>query len=140
MTFLAAAGRAGSPVISLSMNQPGFRERRQNALERMAEAGVDALIATHLPDARYLTGFTGSNAVVVLTARGATLFTDGRYTVQAREEARGVRVVIAKKSALLEACAALAAQPVERCGFDSDHTTITMLDAMRRAVPVARRR
>lgn len=117
-----------------------YRARRQKAYEQATALGADALLITHVPDAFYLTGFTGSNAVVVLTKRGATLFTDGRYIVQAREEARGIRVVIAKKSALLEACAAVAAQNIKQCGFDSDHTTVAMLDAMRRAVPAPRRR
>ena len=34
----------------------------------------------------YLTGFTGSNAIVVVTEREARLWTDGRYYVQAKQE------------------------------------------------------
>lgn len=73
----------------------------------MAQEGVEALLVTHLPDVRWLCGFTGSNAALAVTDKKAVLFTDGRYTVQAREETRGARVKIAKKSALDEACALL---------------------------------
>ena len=73
----------------------------------MAQDGVEALLVTHLPDVRWLCGFTGSNAALAVTDKKAVLFTDGRYTVQARDETRGARVKIAKKSALDEACALL---------------------------------
>ena len=75
-------------------------------LRAMTEQEVEALLVTHLPDVRWLGGFTGSNAALAVTGTKAALFTDGRYTTEAREETRGARVVIAKKSALRE-CAAL---------------------------------
>ncbi len=49
--------------------------------------GADALVVTHLPNVFYLCGFTGSNAVLLVLADSLHLFTDGRYTIQAREEA-----------------------------------------------------
>src|SRR5277367_48907 len=108
----------------------GARRKRAWAAAQAAKAG--ALLVTHLPDVLYLTGFTGSNGAVALMASGkgglrAVLFTDGRYTGQARAEARGVRVVIEKKSAL-------AAAGVRRCGFDETQTTVAGLEGMRKAV------
>ncbi len=47
---------------------------------------LDALLVSHLPNIRYLTGFTGSNALLVLSARSATLHTDPRYDLQASEQ------------------------------------------------------
>src|SRR5580698_8536372 len=48
--------------------------------------GYDALVVTTLPNVRYLTGFTGSAAVLVVTATGALLTTDGRYRTQSAEQ------------------------------------------------------
>jgi Xaa-Pro aminopeptidase len=48
--------------------------------------GVDALVVTTLPNVRYLTGFTGSAAVLVVTPSGALLTTDGRYRTQSAEQ------------------------------------------------------
>ncbi|MHB8221109.1 MAG: M24 family metallopeptidase [Acidimicrobiales bacterium] len=48
--------------------------------------GVDALIVTNLSNVRYLTGFTGSAGVLVVTARNAVLTTDGRYRTQSAEQ------------------------------------------------------
>src|ERR1019366_7018284 len=76
--------------------------RRKRATAAARAAGVEALLVTHLPDVRWLSGFTGSNGAVVLdsgrkglAAGRAVLFTDGRYTTQAKAEAAGMKVVIA---------------------------------------------
>ncbi|QEE29243.1 aminopeptidase P family protein [Terriglobus albidus] len=101
----------------------------------MAAQNVQALLLTHLPDVHYLTGFTGSNAALAITPRKAVLFTDGRYTVQAREEVESARVVIAKKkSAQTMAAAWLEQQQLTSCGIDGTHTTIALLGHLRKAV------
>ncbi len=100
----------------------------------MAAAGVDGLLVTHLPDVRYLCGFTGSSAALVLARGGATLFTDGRYTAQAKAEAKGTRVVIAKKPAVAAACEWMETAGIRRCGFDAAQTTVAALESMRKTV------
>jgi Xaa-Pro aminopeptidase len=99
----------------------------------MAQEGVSALLVTHLPDVRWLCGFTGSNAALAVTGAKAVLFTDGRYTVQAKEEIHGARVVITKKSAIKEACALLEAS-AKQASFDPEHTTVAALSIMRSEV------
>jgi len=105
----------------------------------MRHGSMEALLITHLPDVRWLCGFTGSNAALAVTAGKAVLFTDGRYTTQAKEETRGARVTIAPKSALKEACGWLAAQAA-RAWFDPEHTSVAALDLMRSALPAHQRR
>jgi Xaa-Pro aminopeptidase len=58
--------------------------------------GVDVLLVSLLPNIRYLCGFTGSAAFLLVDASRSTLFTDSRYTLQAREEVSGTRVHITK--------------------------------------------
>jgi Xaa-Pro aminopeptidase len=50
------------------------------------EHEVDALVVTTLPNVRYLTGFTGSAAVLVVTRDLSVLTTDGRYRTQSAEQ------------------------------------------------------
>lgn len=57
-----------------------------------AAAGADVLLVTALHDVRWACGFTGSNALLVVTPGAAYLVTDGRYDAQARAEATGVHV------------------------------------------------
>jgi len=106
----------------------------------MDKEDVAALLVTHLPDVRWLCGFSGSNAALAVTAKTAVLFTDGRYTVQAKQETRGARVVIAKTSALKEACALLESVAKSKTWFDPEHTTVAALDMMRSAISGKARR
>jgi Xaa-Pro aminopeptidase len=50
------------------------------------EHEIDALIVTTLPNVRYLNGFTGSAAVLVVTRDLSVLTTDGRYRTQSAEQ------------------------------------------------------
>jgi len=108
--------------------------RKKRAVAAAQAAGVEGVLVTHLPDVRYLCGFTGSSAALVLMGARAVLFTDGRYTAQAKAEAPGTRVVIAKKPAMIAACEWMETAGVRRCGFDAGHTTVSALETMRKAV------
>src|SRR2546425_369422 len=67
------------------------RRDRQEALVRTLETeGLDGLLVTSHANIRYLTGFSGSAAVVVVTRADVLLVTDFRYDAQAREEAGAV--------------------------------------------------
>ncbi len=116
------------------------RLRRQAALAAAKGAGADSLVVTHLPDVRWLSGFTGSSGAVALGRSGSALFTDGRYTTQARAEAAGLKVVIGKGSPGAQASAWLAERKAKRCGFDALNTTVAGLEAMRKALPSGLRR
>jgi Xaa-Pro aminopeptidase len=54
--------------------------------DRLADASIDALLVSKLANVRYLTGFTGSAGVLLVTRGGARFVTDGRYTQRAHEE------------------------------------------------------
>ena len=113
------------------------RARLRALTSAMTAKSMPAALLTHLPDVRYLTGFTGSNAALVVVKGGrARLFTDGRYTAQAKQEVSGATVRIAPKSALAEACA-YAATHADRCGFDRTQTTVAALTTMRTAARTA---
>jgi Xaa-Pro aminopeptidase len=108
---------------------------------RMTRAGLPGLLVTHLPDLRYLSGFTGSSAALAITRRAARLFTDGRYKAQAREEVQGAKVEIVPNSPSAAAVQWLAAQPgVELAGFDPAWTTVAELNRLHAALPSKLRR
>lgn len=63
---------------------------------RLAADGMRGFLVTHLPNVRYLTGFSGSNGVVVVLPDLVALVTDFRYAAQAPQEVgNDVRVEIA---------------------------------------------
>ncbi|HEV7524270.1 MAG TPA: aminopeptidase P family N-terminal domain-containing protein, partial [Acidimicrobiia bacterium] len=53
---------------------------------RLADDALDALLVTKLANVRYLTGFTGSAGLLLVTSDDARFVTDGRYTQRAQEE------------------------------------------------------
>jgi Xaa-Pro aminopeptidase len=102
----------------------------------MTKAGHSGLLVTHLPDIRYLCGFTGSSAALAVTRRRARLFTDGRYTTQAAEEVRGAGVGIVTGPPAIAAIEWLRAQPgVEAAAFDPGATTVAELSRWKASLP-----
>lgn len=114
--------------------------RRRQAFATAKKHGADALLITFPPDVRWLTGFTGSSAAIVLAQGKAALFTDGRYMEQARAEAAGVRVVIGKGAPGPLAAKWLAERGVARCAFDGASTSVAELARRREALPAPLRR
>jgi Xaa-Pro aminopeptidase len=89
---------------------------------------MSGLVITHLPDVRYLCGFTGSSAALAVTRRGARLFTDGRYRTQAAEEVKGAKVEIVSGAPAVAATQWLSAQAgTDTAGFDPTRTTVSEL-------------
>jgi Xaa-Pro aminopeptidase len=68
-------------------------DRRDRLLDLAHGVGAEAALVTRLVNVRYLTGFTGSNAALLVGDRGALLCTDGRYLTQAQEEAPGLELL-----------------------------------------------
>jgi Xaa-Pro aminopeptidase len=64
----------------------------------LPESKLDFLLVTHLPNIRYLSGFTGSSAALLVGESGAVLFTDGRYLTQAKHEVKDARIAIGGKT------------------------------------------
>ncbi len=108
--------------------------RRERLRLIAREAGVEGVLVTHLVNVRYLTGFTGSNAALLLTERAAVLATDGRYTIQADRESPDIEHLIQR------ACApALVARAsddrVRTLAFESEHLTVAALTGLQRLDP-----
>ncbi len=109
--------------------------RRQSALAvELENLRVDALLITHLPNIRYLCGFTGSSGAMLMHAGRPVFFTDGRYTEQARQQVAGARVRIAKGSPLLAAVHLAQTNRFRTLGIESEHMTVSARAALRRAL------
>ena len=83
------------------------------------------MLVTHLPNVRYLTGFTGSAAALLVGAK-SVLVTDGRYREQARQQVQGARVLIAKGGLLANTIREIAARKPKRLGLEAEHMTVSM--------------
>ncbi len=86
----------------------------------LSERGVDAMLVTYPANVRYLTGFSspGDASLLVLPDR-AVMFTDGRYTAQAAEEALVPYEIVSDVDArLAELAGGL------RLGVEAEHVTL----------------
>lgn len=100
-------------------------QRRDRLTARLAADGVDALLVSDLVNVRYLSGFTGSNAALVVFADGrpAVLATDSRYRAQAARQAPDVEVLIERACGRHLVRRALA-DGAGRIGFESHVVTV----------------
>jgi len=70
-------------------------ETRVASLQRKLDGlDAEALLVTNLTNVMYLTGFSGSNGQVLVTADGARFMTDGRYKARAKELVRTADVSV----------------------------------------------
>ena len=77
-----------------------FLARQKKLRERLATTRFDALLISHLPNIRYLCGFTGSAGFLLIEDAGSVFFTDVRYDTQSRQEVKGAKVIIARNAVL----------------------------------------
>ena len=68
--------------------------------ESLIAAHIDALVLTSLPNIRYLTGFSGSSALVLITQRDLHFITDFRYDIQVRDEVGDLATVRIEQQSL----------------------------------------
>jgi len=117
--------------------------RRDRLRTLIAEQGVEAALVTRLVNVRYLTGFTGSNAALLVSADTVVLATDGRYITQSQQQSPDLDRVIDRHCA-----AALVTRAgkdgLRRLGFEDHdvsvavHATLTALDGAPELVRLTR--
>ncbi len=103
-----------------NMDYSGRQERLQLELQRLK---LDAILITHMANVRYLTGFTGSAAALLMGSR-PVFVTDGRYAEQAREQVAHPRVVVEKSGSLAGAISEIAARKPSRLGIEAEYMTV----------------
>ncbi|MGE5110478.1 MAG: M24 family metallopeptidase [Acidobacteriaceae bacterium] len=108
------------------MDYSGRIARLRAAMEK---AHLDALIVTHLPNVRYLCGFTGSAGVLLVGSKNA-FFTDGRYAEQAADEVVGARIVVTKTPALTAVAKQLAKIVKGKVGIEAEHMSVAARNAL----------
>ena len=118
-----------------------FQARQAKLREQLASTRFDALLISHLPNIRYLCGFTGSAGLLLLSDSGSVFFTDVRYDTQSHDEVKGAKVVIARKS-LLEALGDVLSKRRRRArawaiGIESEHLTVAEKKRLNKLLPSA---
>ena len=92
-------------------------------MDAISEAHLDGLLLTSLPNIRYLTGFSGTSALLFVSARETLFVSDFRYETQAAEEVGGVARVAIEAQSLWSGLWQRLSQlhGLEVLGFESAH-------------------
>ncbi|GAB3442494.1 M24 family metallopeptidase [Actinophytocola sediminis] len=115
---------------------PDNHARRRAALRSQLRArDLDTLLVVDLRNVRYLTGFTGSNAALLVHATDeerTVLCTDGRYLTQSARQVPDLERIIERPCppALVEHAAA---RGYRRTAYESHRVTVDELDTLRAA-------
>jgi len=105
--------------------------RHQTVRSLLAERSLDALVVTTLPNVLYLTNFSGTAAIVVLTADRFHFITDFRYmaaiadTRGRADECPGLDLVVVESSYDTTLATVLAGMPSARVGFEGANLSVS---------------
>src|SRR5436190_12817767 len=102
---------------------------------------LDVFLITHLPNIRYLCGFTGSAGLLAVTDSDAVFFTDGRYSEQASVEVHAAKITIRKgKSGTASAIDWLARRgSLRRIGIEPSRMNVAERDVIARSLRPGRK-
>ena len=107
--------------------------RRLDHLRRSLERGKQpALLISGLPNIRYLTGFTGSNGYLLVAPDIVTLFTDGRYEIQAGQQTQGLEILVSTSNVLQLLADRVRQRRLKRLGFERNRLSFDAYEFLRR--------
>ena len=99
-------------------------ERRKRLWSQLDNKKVDALLITSGETIRYITGFTGSESVFLVSRRGGCLIVDSRYTSQAHVECKNISIKESRNK-FKGFVAAAAQRGFKKIGFDPHQLTVS---------------
>jgi len=111
-----------------------IQQRLQRLREALDARKLDAIVISQPENRRYLSGFSGSAGVLVISKKRALLITDFRYFEQVKHQAPAfdlVEITNSTRDALAEQIAALG---VQRLGFESHVVSVETFEQWKQVV------
>jgi Xaa-Pro aminopeptidase len=112
-----------------------FAARKRRFALSLAEQKLDVALITSPVSVRYLTGFSGSNSMLLLTPTTSVLFTDPRYTIQVQQEGDAKTKRVVKGPLLLKAADWLKKKRARWIGVEGHHFTYASLQTLDEKLP-----
>jgi Xaa-Pro aminopeptidase len=111
--------------------------RLKQAYALIKKNKLNCLIVNRLSNVRYLSGYSGSNGLLVLAPPRAYFMTDFRYTVQARKEVKHCKIIIAERDLLGELAQLPCFHKKVKVGIESAYLTVRTLNKIKELIPKA---
>ena len=105
-------------------------DRISRLRQKFSTCKIDSLIFFNMSNIRYLSGFSGSEGVLLINSDKTILLVDGRYTVQASLEVTGLQIIEYKNNieGIIQAIKEL---NLKRIGFEADSITVEMYNRLK---------
>ncbi len=111
-----------------------YTRRVEAVRQRLAELHLHGLVLTSLPNIRYLSGFSGSNALMLILPEGVLFCTDSRYREQASAEIHGIQILFTSGTLLEALSQFLHFQSRQSIGFETNSLTVAVFTNLKRVV------
>ncbi|WP_332646700.1 M24 family metallopeptidase [Lysinibacillus sp. 54212] len=102
--------------------------------QALMDQGLHAILITNEFNRRYMTGFTGTAGVAIVSQKDAVFITDFRYTEQANAQIKDFRIVQHGASIAAEVGNQVALMGIEKIGFEKDAMTYGQYELYKDAV------
>ncbi|WP_409972355.1 M24 family metallopeptidase [Bacillus sp. Bva_UNVM-123] len=109
-------------------------EKLQKLRSSFSKHGIDGILITSEFNRRYMTNFTGSAGVVLISEESAQFITDFRYIEQATEECKGYEIVKHSGSIPEKVAEQLKNLGIKKLGFEQDHLTFSSYKAYEKEI------
>ena len=109
-------------------------KRLRDLREKMNEHQLDGMLITNPINRRYMTNFTGTAGIAVVSLSEAKLITDFRYTEQANEQAKGYEIVQHNDSIVEEVATQVEKMEINKLGFEEDHLTYSVYHTYKKKI------
>ncbi len=111
--------------------------RREKLVRTLKADRADALLVSNATNVRYLTGFTGEDAILLLTLKRTVIISDGRFTTQLQQECPDLDAHIRSiGQSPTDAVALLAPKlGVGRLAFETVALSVADFESLREALP-----
>ncbi len=113
------------------------QNRLKKAFDLLKKQKIGAMLISKLSNVHYLSGYSGSNGLLILAPPKAYFLTDFRYAVQSRKEVKHCQVMIAERDLLGELIKIDPLKKKIKLGFESTHLTYKLHEKIKEILPKA---
>ena len=110
-------------------------QRRRDIAARLPELKTDALLVSAPANVRYLSGYTGSNGLVLLLPSETHFFTDPRYEISAKQNIAG-HVHVVKGPLIAGVIQVIKRKRLKKVGFESGWTQFDAHQRLKEGLPL----
>ncbi|MDQ0256266.1 Xaa-Pro aminopeptidase [Evansella vedderi] len=109
-------------------------KRLEQVREQFSKYEIDGILISSSYNRQYMTGFTGTAGVALISEKEAKFITDFRYVEQAQEQAKGFEIVQHSGPIQEEIAKQVKELGIKQLGFEKDHVTYSAFETYKQTI------